>query len=175
MRKRVRDSAQRGFLIFLVPNNRLMDSFRLTCLSNASYRKYRRLAKAQDIRLWPFQLKTSAAALQPVFPRKEQYKHLALVWTALLQQLVPNALQDPAEDACYGQQGCQNIQNWGVSHLGVVKMLSHSWDQGEHQQHWRASIHHLLLPAEECKPHSFVNLTVLFFFFSYCCYDYSIS
>lgn len=129
-----------------------------------SFRKYRRLAKAQYIQLWLFQLKTSAAALQPVFPRKEeQYKHPALVWTVLLQQLDPNALQGPAEDPCLGQQQRQNIKNWGVSHPGMVKMLSHSWNQGPHQQHWRASIHHLLLPAEECKPHSFVNLIVLFF------------
>lgn len=113
-------------------------------------RKYRRLAKTQYTRLWPFQMNLLVEeAMQPVFPGKEVLclKPLAITRIVLLQQPVPWAPQDPAKEPCLGQQGCQNIQNGGVSHPGMVKMLSHSGDQ-EEQQRLRAPIHHLLLPAE---------------------------
>lgn len=131
-------------------------------------RKYRSLAKAQKTWWWPFQLNPSAEAVQPVLPRK-QVLHLELLALrrALLQQPVPKAPQDPAEEPCLGHQGCQNTETGGVSHPGLVKMLSLSGDQ-EEQQHWRALIHHLFLPAERWSltaswswsPQGFVNWSV---------------
>lgn len=128
-------------------------------MSNASFRNYRSLAKTQYTQWWPFQLNPSAEAVWLVLPKKEalRLKHLAI--RMLLQQPVPKALQGLAEGPCLDQQGCQNIKNGGISHPGLVRMLSLSGDP-EEQQHWRALIHHLLLPAETCKLHSSV-----FFFF----------
>lgn len=132
-------------------------------MSNASFRKYRSLAKAQYARWWPFQLNPSAEAVQPLLPKKEllHLEHLPI--RVLLQQPVPKALQSPAKGPCLAQQGCQNIENGGISHPALVKMLSLSGDP-EEQQHWRALIHPLLLPAESCKSHSFVNFFKFFFF-----------
>lgn len=128
-------------------------------MSNASFRKYRSLAKAQYAQWWPFQLNPAAAAVWPALPKKVvlHLEHLAV--RVLLQQPVPKALQGSAKGPCLGQQGYQNMENWEISRPGLVKMLSLSGDP-EEQQHWRALIHHLLLPAERCKSHSFV----IFFF-----------
>lgn len=73
--------------------------------------------------------------MQPVLPR-QKVLHLEplAIKRVLLQQPVPKGPQDLAEEPCLGQQGCQNIKNGGVSHPGLVKVLSLSGDQ-EEQQH----------------------------------------